>query len=127
MRMRRLLLALALLSSALAGCGGGPITVVVTSEPPSGVVTVVVTPEPPIGQAPLAATEPPPVPVTAVHVSVAVHSVRFEPAVASVSKNTCPVAQLVGADVPCEYAARLHVFVAVQACSVNPATSSVLL
>jgi len=62
MRMRRLLLALALLSSALAGCGGGPITVVVTSEPPSGVVTVVVTPEPPTGQVALAATEPPRVP-----------------------------------------------------------------
>lgn len=68
MRMRRLLLALALLSSALAGCGGGPITVVVTSEPPSGVVTVVVTSEPPSGEVPLAATEPPPVPAAGVEV-----------------------------------------------------------
>lgn len=43
-------LALALLMSALAGCGGGQVTVVVMPEPPLGPVTVVVTPEPPSGQ-----------------------------------------------------------------------------
>lgn len=62
----QLLLTTALALLALAGCGGGPVTVVVTSEPPSGVVTVVVTPGPPEGVITMVVTsEPPPQPVAA--------------------------------------------------------------
>jgi hypothetical protein len=73
-------LALALLSLALAGCGGeqvivvtatptpGYITVVVTPGPPSGVATVVATPEPPSGQVQVVATQPPPPPEAGIEV-----------------------------------------------------------
>lgn len=62
----QLLLTTALALLALAGCGGGPVTVVVTSEPPSGVVTVVVTSGPPEGVITMVVTsEPPPQPVAA--------------------------------------------------------------
>jgi hypothetical protein len=62
----QLLLTTALALLALAGCGGGPVTVVVTSEPPSGVVTVVVTPGPPEGVITMVVTsEPPSQPVAA--------------------------------------------------------------
>ena len=81
MRKIRLLVALALILPALAGCGGGPIYVVITSEPPPGVVTVVVTPGPPPGvvtvvvtpesppaQATVEPTQPPPPPEAGIEV-----------------------------------------------------------
>lgn len=75
-----LFLVLALLASALAGCGGAPVTVVVTPAPPTAYVTVVVTPAPPAEQevatpAPVLPTEPataaPPPPSPTVETSVA--------------------------------------------------------
>jgi hypothetical protein len=76
-----LLLTLALLLLALAGCGtrqvivvvasetpSGYVTVVVTPGPPSGYVTIVVTPEPPSGQAAVVPTLPPPTPEASIEV-----------------------------------------------------------
>lgn len=66
MNRTKLLLTIALALLALAGCGGGPVTVVVTSGPPEGVVTVVVTPGPPEGVITMVVTsEPPAQPVAA--------------------------------------------------------------
>ncbi|HNS50150.1 MAG TPA: hypothetical protein PKO09_03125 [Anaerolineae bacterium] len=67
MNRKHLLLTTALALLALSGCGGGPVTVVVTSGPPEGFVTVVVTPGPPEGVITVVVTsEPPPLPAIVV-------------------------------------------------------------